>query len=54
MTIQAKCSHCSKKRAQRGLKAAPNGGAICKDWFQCQLNRDERSAALAQKLKEQS
>lgn len=53
-TIQASCSHCGKKRAQRGLKAAPNGGAICRDWFLCQRICDERSAAYAVKEKEQS
>lgn len=54
MTLQARCSHCGKLRAQGGLKAAPTGGAICKDWFQCQLTRDEGAAKFARKLRARS
>lgn len=47
---KAKCSHCSTLRPQSRLKAAPNGGAICTDWFACQQRYDEKAAAFKAKL----
>jgi hypothetical protein len=46
MTERARCKNCGHEYAQRNLRAAPDGGAICKDWFACQRRCDALSKEL--------
>lgn len=47
---KATCKYCDRVTTQRMLKAAPDGGAICIDWFKCQQRRDTAFAKLKVRL----
>ena len=39
--LTAICGYCGAPLPRGQLREAPMGGAVCKDWFECQRRRDQ-------------